>query len=186
MAYDIYYPGGCDSLIPDHYCNDCETPEKGRIGSSAFIKDSFEFTNPSNAQEWINGIENKDIIIIPRTNGSFDGGSEVETTGYGRQATTLSGYNFQAIFNDPNYKLNADFYNEIKRSRNYRYAYVTETLVHITDVPVSVVPKNPVQDDITSDVVWNVTVKWASKDLPVPYDVPPGIFECFDYTGSIS
>lgn len=186
MPYDIYYPGSCNVSVPDHYCNDCETPEKGRVSSVAFIKDSFDFIDPSDPVEWQAAIANKDIIIIPRTNGSFDGGAEVESTGYGRQATKLTGYNFTLTYNDPNYKLNADFYNAIKRSQNYRIAYVTESLVHISNVPVSTIPKNPVAEDINSDVVWNVTVKWADQDLPVPYDVPANVFSCFDYTGGIS
>lgn len=186
MAYEVYYPSGCDSEIGDHYCSPCEPKEHGRVRSVAFIKSGFEFADPSNPTEWQAGIDNKDIIIIPETNGSFDGGSEVEATGYGDQATALVGYNFVLTYNDPNYKLNADFYNAIKRSRNWRVAYRTETQIHMVDTNVSVVPKNPVAEDITSEVVWNVLVKWSNGDLPIPYDVPEGIFTCFDYTGVIS
>lgn len=185
MAYGIYYPSGCDTAVPDHYCNPCETPEHGRVRSVAFIANDFEFTDPSNPVEWQDGIDDKKIIIIPETNGSFDGGSEVETPGYGDQQTKLVGYNFQLTYNDPNYKLNADFYNAIKNSRGFRLAYRTESLVHLTQNSVSVVPKNPVAEDLTSEVVWNVLVKWSEGDLPIPYNVPAGIFACFDYTGVI-
>jgi hypothetical protein len=182
MPYAVYYPSGCAASVPDHYCNPCETPEHGRVRSVAFIASDFEFTNPSDPNEWEDGVANKKIIIIPETNGSFDGGSEVETPGYGDQQTKLVGYNFQLTYNDPNYKLNADFYNAIKLSRSYRLAYRTETLVHLTENTVSVVPKNPVTEDLTSEVVWNVLVKWSEGNLPVPYAVPPGVFTCFDYT----
>lgn len=185
MAYPIYYPSGCASEIPDHYCNPCETPEHGRVRSAAFIANDFEFTDPSDPTEWQNGILNKKIIIIPETNGSFDGGSEVESPGYGDQQTKLNGYNFVLTYNDPNYKLNADFYNAIKNTRNYRFAYRTEKLIHLTQNSVQVVPKNPVAEDLTSEVVWNVLVKWSEGDLPVPYDVPASIFDCFDYTQAI-
>ena len=185
MAYDIYYHGACDVAVPDHYCNDCEDTEKARVSAVAFIKDGFEFNDPSSPTEWQEAIDNKQVVIIPRTNGSYDGGSEVEATGYGRQATKLTGYNFTVNYNDPNYKNNADFYNAIKRSLNYRFAFLTETLIHMVNTTVSVVPHNPVSDDINADVVWAVTVKWADGDLPVPYDIPAGIFTCFDYTGSI-
>jgi hypothetical protein len=73
----------------------------------------------------------------------------------------------------------------LKRSSNWRFAYKTENFVHLTTKTVSVVPKNPVTDDINSDVVWNVTVKWAEEDLPIPYTTPAGVFVCLDYTGSI-
>lgn len=181
MAYEVYYPSGCDDQLGDHYCNVCEAPEHGRVRSVAFIKNGFDFTDPSDPSEWQAGIANKDIIIIAEVNGTFDGGSEVEVAGYGDQATKLVGYNFVATYNDPNYKNNAEFYNQLKRSRNYRFYYRTETQGHLTQNTVSVVPKNPVTDDITSEVVWNVSVKWAEGDLPAPYDVPPGIFTCFAY-----
>jgi hypothetical protein len=185
MPYAVYYPSGCASTVPDHYCNPCETPEHGRVRSVAFIASDFEFTDPSDPTEWQQGVADKKIILIPETNGSFDGGSEVETPGYGDQQTKLVGYNFQLTYNDPNYKLNADFYNAIKLSRSFRMAYRTETLVHLTQNTVSVVPKNPVAEDLTSEVVWNVLVKWSEGDLPIPYDVPAGIFNCIDYTGVI-
>ncbi len=81
--------------------------------------------------------------------------------------------------------LNADFYNALKNSRNFRFAFRTATQVHITQNTVQAIPKNPVAEDITSEVVWNVLVKWAEFDSPVPYDVPGGIFECYDFSGAI-
>lgn len=186
MAYPVYYPAGCNAEVGDHFCDTCETPEGARVRSVAFIRDGFTFLDPSNPAEWQAGILSKDIIIIPSVNGSFDGGSEVEVPGYGDQATALTGYNFVLTYNDPNYKLNADFYNAIKRATNFRLAYRTENLVHLTQNKVSVVPKNPVTEEITGRVVWNVLVKWAEADLPVPYDTPAGIFTCFDYTGAIT
>jgi len=186
MAYPVYYPAGCAAEIGDHYCNDCEDFESGRVSLVAFISSDFAFNDPTNRNEWVAGIQAKQIIIIPKTSGAFDGGSEVETPGYGRQATQLTGYNFVLTYNDPNYKFNADFYNAIKRSSNYKLAFGTETLIHLTETTVSIVPKNPVVDDVTSRVVWVVAVKWADDDLPVPYTMPAGLDLCFDYTGAIT
>jgi hypothetical protein len=56
-------------------------------------------------------------------------------------------------------------------------AYRTETQIHISNNPVQVIPKNPVQDDITTEVVWDVLVKWSDSDVPCPVDVPAGIFD---------
>jgi hypothetical protein len=181
MYYDVYYPSGCDVELGEHYCSNCPTPEHARVRSVAFIKSGFEFTDPTSPTEWQTGIANKDIIIIPETNGSFDGGAEVEGPGYGDQATKLVGYNFSLTYNDPNYKENANFYNTLKRVNNYRVAYRTESQVHISNNTVSAIPKNPVAEDLTAEVTWNVQVKWADDDLPIPYDVPEGIFTCFDY-----
>lgn len=173
----VYYPSDCDALIPDHICDPCEEIELGRVRSVAFIKNTFEFTDPSSPTEWEVGFANGDIILIPQTKGTFDGGSEVEAPGYGDQATRLTGYNFQAQYQDPNYRLNCNFYNAIKNSRQYRFAYRTETQIHITNKVVQVIPKNPVQDDTTTEVVWDVIVKWSDKDLPCPFNVPEGIFD---------
>lgn len=173
----VYYPAGCDALIPDHICDSCEEIELGGMGSVAFIKSTFAFTDPSSPAEWQAGFAAGDIILIPQTKGTFDGGAEVEAPGYGRQATRLTGYNFTAQYQDPNYRLNCAFYNAIKNSRAYKFAFVTETQVHITDTVVQVIPKNPVQAELTSEVVWDVLVKWSGRDLPCPHDVPAGIFD---------
>ena len=173
----VYYPTGCDAVIPAHICDACEAPELGRVSSVAFIKSPFAFTDISDPTEWQAGFANGDIIIIPFTKGTFDGGAEVETPGYGRQATRLNGYNFQLQYQDPNYRQNCNFYNAIKNSRQYYVAYATETQIHLSDNIVSVIPKNPVQDDVNSEVVWDVLVKWAGRDLPCPFDLPEGIFD---------
>lgn len=178
----IYYPSGCDTIVPDHLCNPCEETEHGRVRSIAFVKKSFAFTDITNAVEWQNGIASKDIIIIPEVLGSFDGGSPVEGAGYGDQQTKLNGYNFVLNYKDPNYKLNADFYNALKYSREFLVAYRTETQTHISTNAASVVPKNPVAEDLTSEVVWDVEVKFSQGDLPEPFDTPAGIFDCFAYS----
>jgi len=185
MPYNVYYPAGCATAVGDHYCNPCDNAEHGRIRSVAYIANDFEFTNPSSPTEWKAGIGQKKIIIIPAVNGSFDGGSEVEGPGYGDQLSKLTGYDFSLTYRDPNYKNNADFYNAIKRSSNYYAAYRTESQIHFTDT-VSAIPKNPVTENLTDEVTWEVVLKWSNEDLPIPYDVPAGIFECFDYNGTLS
>ncbi len=186
MPYQIYYPSGCEGEQPDHFCSNCSDIENGRIRSAAFVHTSWVFTDITNPTQWINGIAAKKIIIIPKTNGTFDGGSEVEAPGYGDLVTRLIGYNFTATFKDPDYGNNADFYNAIKGSREWKFAYRTSSKTHITEVPVQIIPKNPVAEDTTSEVVWEVLVKWTDEDLPVPFNTPAGIFECIDYTGVIS
>lgn len=172
-----YYPTGCDELVPAHVCDPCEEAEKGRISSIAFVKDTFAFTNITSPVEWRAGFLSGDIILIPEVIGSYDGGAEQEGPGYGRQLTKLTGYNFSLTYKDPNYKNNCDFYNSLKRARNYKVAFVTSSQVHLSDDVVQVIPKNPVTDDLNSDVVWEVLVKWNSVDLPCPNNVPANIFE---------
>lgn len=156
--------------------------EHARVRSIGFIKDSFAFVDPTDPTEWQAGIASKDIIIIAEVLGQFDGGQPVEGSGYGDQQSKLTGYNFELGFKDPNYKNNADFYNAIKNSRNYKVAYRTETQTHISDNNVSVIPRNPVTENLTDEVVWDVLVKFSQADLPEPFDTPANIFQCFDYS----
>lgn len=175
----VYYPAGCGTDVPDHYCNPCAEDEHGRIRSIAFIDKDFVFVDPSNSVEWLNGIALKKIRIIAETNGSFDGGSPKEGAGYGDTISTYLGSDFVLQFKDPNYKGNCLFYNEINRSRNFRVAYRTETLVHLSDKTAYINAKPAIADDLTSTVVWDVQVKWSSSNLPCPFAVPDGIFTCF-------
>lgn len=176
----ITYPTACDEEELDHVCDECDDPELARLRGVAFIKSDFAFTDPSSYAEWFDGIGSGDIIIIPFTRGSFDGGTPKEGAGYGDQATKYIGTDYSATYFDPNYAVNRDFYNNIKRFQNYKFAYKTETLVHITDKVCQVLPKAPVADDITGEVVWEVTVKWSSQNEPDPYTAPDGIFVCFE------
>lgn len=176
----VYYFGGCESEIPDHICNPCETQESGRIRSVAFILKSFTFTNPANPTEWNAGIANRSIFIIPEVTGSADGGTPVTGPGYGDQSTKQLGIDFTANFRDPNYTQNADFYDGLKNSRAYKFAYRTGSQIHISDNSVSISPKNPVTEEINSDVTWDVDVAWSQKSVMRPYDTPNGVFdECF-------
>ena len=176
----VYYPSDCDVEIPEHICDPCETFEKGKIRAIGFIKKTFEFIDPTNPTEWQAGINSHDIIIIPAVIGSFDGGSEVLGPGYGDQSESLLGYDFSASIRDPNYKSNCLFWNLLKNSRIYKFFYKTETQGHISDNPVTIIPKNPVTEDINSIVEWLATIKWKASDAPCPFDAPAGIFDqCF-------
>lgn len=175
----VYYPSDCEVEIPDHICDPCEETEKGRIGSVAFVKTTFDFIDITNPTEWQAGINSRDILVIPEVLGSFDGGSEVLGPGYGRQSEKFIAYDFTANFKDPNYKSNCTFYNLIKNSRIWRFAFKSETQIHLTNNPVVIIPKNPITEELNSDVVYDVLVKWKDKDLPCPFDEPAGIFECF-------
>ena len=173
----IYYPAGCDAEIPEHVCDPCEVIEQARVRSVAFINTSVAIADPSNPVEWQTAFDAGLIHLIPQTKGTFDGGAEVESPGYGDQVTRLTGYNFQLQYQDPNYKTNCNFYNAIKSSRSYKLAYRTSTQIHMVDATVQVIPKNPVSDDVNGEVVWDVLVKWSGSDLPCPFDVPPTIFD---------
>jgi hypothetical protein len=183
----IYYPQGCDVQVPDHICDGCtgDDVEHGRVRSVGFIALGYLATilaDPTDAALWTTGITNKKVIIIPEVSGTYDGGSPVYGPGYGDEVERLIGYNYTLNFKDPNYKANAAFYNALKNSKGYAIVYRTESQIHISSKTVKVTPKNPVTDDITSEVVWDNECKWTQADLMAPVDTPVGVFDqCFQY-----
>lgn len=176
----LYYPTsscGESGVIPDYSCNPCPSYEFGRVGSIAFIKNSFTFTDPTVSSQWVTGITAKDIIVVWKTQGSYDGGVTAELPGYGRSFSENGNTTHTLNFKDPNYIENWDFYNGIKGSSEYTIAFCTSTQVHLAGAPVTITPKNPIQEDINSVVVWDVQAKWTNSSPPRPYNQPSGIFD---------
>jgi len=185
MSYQIYYPTPCEGTLPDHITDGCDGDniEHARIRSIGFVYDSIAATietDLSDPAPWKAGIVEKQVIIVPETQGSLDS-AEVTGPGYGDESERLIGYNHTVTFRDPNYKQNSAFYNSIKFSRSLRLAYRTETQTHLSGKTVKVIPKAVIADDLTGEVVWEVTVKWFEADIPAPADTPPGVFLPFQY-----
>lgn len=176
----IYYPGdNCQTQVPEHLCDPCKAIELGGVRSVAFIADDFTFTNPSSTSEWANGVAAGQIILIPETNGTFDGGTPQEGAGFGDNPTSLDGYEFILTYSDPNYIGNVDHYDTLKNVRNgYKVAFRTGSRTIISDKTVVILPKAPVDSDVKSKVLWQVTVKWTSQNLPVDYSTPANVFRC--------
>jgi hypothetical protein len=177
----------CDAVeIPQHVCDDCVDGERGGISSIALIDKDYELTDPTSSTEWLAGITAGKIIVVPATRGTFDGGSAVTAPGYGRIAQITTGYNFTLAARDPAYKQNQTFWNLIKKRKDLKVAYCTETLVHISDVPVSITPTNPVEEGVDTVVDWQVNFTWTSSNLPEPHDATgllSTVFTCFEIEG---
>jgi hypothetical protein len=181
MSYNVYNP--CDDDIINPSCSPCGSMEVelGRVRGLCFVHESYYpvlKADPENVDKWQDGIDQGKILVIPKTSGTFDGGSPVEIAGYGDTESQLIGFKFALAIKDPNLKGNTPFYNTIKKNSSYHVAFRTESLTRISDYPVTVIPKAPVEDDLNSAVVWNVDVKWSGEDQPVPFDTPEGIFQC--------
>lgn len=177
-----YYPSNCDNLIPIHNCDPCESREYGRIRSAGFIHKDFMFADgdTENPVSWQTGITGGQILVIPETNGEMPEPGEKTGPGYGDTMESLLGYDFQARFNDPNFNSNCDFYNALVGNRNFRFFFRTSSKTFITPVPVTIIPKFSVANDLNAEVVWNVLVKWVSASFPCPFNTPEGIFDsCF-------
>ena len=181
----IYYPSSScgGGSIPNYYCNPCldaNTIEYGRIRSVALIKNTYINTllaNPTSSSVWSTGISAADIIVIYQTQGSYDGGTTAELTGFGDSATYNGNTTHTLIYKDPFAADNCDFYNAIRSSTDYTIAFRTSTQVWIAETPVTFTPKNAVADDIGSAMAWEVTVKWTNSNSPCGYDAAAGIWD---------
>lgn len=180
MSY--YFPeSSCSGgAVPDYTCNPCITPEFGRIRSVALVHSSYRATleaNPSNETLWTTGVDQGKIYAIYKTQGSYDGGTTSELPGFGDNATSNGNTTHILTYRDPNYADNCDFYNAIRSSSEYYLVYRTENYIHFTGAAVTLAPKNPVQDDVNSYVVWEVQAKWVDGDSPCPVTGPATFFD---------
>jgi len=58
------------------------------------------------------------------------------------------------------------------------FAFASETILRISDEPVTIIPTNPIANDLKQEVVWDVQVKWTSDNFADEYDTPD-VFTCY-------
>lgn len=183
MALYEITPCGSVSTSP-HIATCCPDVELARVRSVAFFRKTSPFTDIEDPLEWKSKMDAGNAIVIPMTNGSYDGGGAQKTApGYGDTKTRLLGRTFKISFKDPDYLVNYDYYNTIQNSSDWIPVFRTETIMHVGDNTCSVVPTDPVEDDIEGEVVWKVDVEWSSKNIPSKHSIPAGIFDrCYGDT----
>lgn len=157
-----------------HTCDPCER-ELGRIRGVCLVDGSFDFaplidalkgSQASAAQELFEqAIEDGNIHLISETTGTYDGGSPQTGDGYGDEETRLLGYLHTLNFKDPSYAGNREFYANVEKE-HWKLIWRTETLLHFVDSPAAVQAIAPVEQDLTSAVVWDVTATWKTKNKP--------------------
>jgi hypothetical protein len=181
----IYYPtSSCGGgAIPDYYCNPCldsSVIEYGRVRSIALIKNTYIATilaNPTSSSVWATAVSAGNAIVLYKTQGSYDGGTTAELTGYGDSITYNGNTTHTLIFKDPFSADNCDFYNAIRNSTDYTIAFRTSSKLWFAEKPVTFTPKNVVADDISTPMAWEVTCKWTNANSPCGYTTPTGIFD---------
>lgn len=171
----IYYVG-CPETIPDPACSDCPVKELGDVRSLFLVKNDFSFTNISSTAEWTTGLNAKDIYVLPWTRGGLTV-TPNETPGFGDTDIDIDGFNFELNVFEPNYAGNCAFWNEIKRSKNFKVGYRTETQVHESDGTAQFIPMAPIAEDKKASVLWNIVVKFSQEDIPCPSTTPTGVFD---------
>ncbi len=179
----VYYPGCITNELPFYICDPCNGIEQARVRSVAFVTDSYYATliaAPTDIAVWETGIENEDIIIIPKTSGTLDAPDPIVGPGFGDDVETVLGRDFTLAWSDPNYKQNCNFYNTLLTKNGvYHAIYRTATQTHITAETITPDAKAPVTEPDTDLVVWQGRAKWRSRINPCPFNTPAGIFECF-------
>jgi len=167
--------------VPTFYCNSCPTPLKGNIYAVAVTlraatkQTSFD---PTSTQDWYNLVCNNLARIIPNVRGTYDGSTAVEGPGYGSLSTRTIGRNHQLTYNQLFQCENIDFYNQIQSSNLFEFWWlVGETQLFRSGSAANIFAQMPVTEDVSSDVEFAVTVKFANPYLSECYDVPPTIFD---------
>lgn len=176
----VYYPyGNCSptGVLPDYACSPCVDREFGRVRSVAFYKASSPFTDITSPSEWSTKINARNAIVIYQTSGSYDGGETEELTGFGDTEFDNGNTTHTLVFRDPNVNENNDFYNALKDTSEWICVFRTSSKIWDTAETCNVKVKTIVPDSIKEVVTYEVTVKWANSDLPVPYDTPNSIFD---------
>lgn len=194
----------CSGEILDPKCDPClGEVEHGRIRGGSYVHKSYlptlqiaidDLQDALNATPqvpgditaaktalttaWNQGVTDKVIYVIPETTGTFDGGAPVEGPGYGDRSSRFIGFTFGLAYKDPSFKANTGFYNTISRSTGWHFIWRTETLTRISNNPVTIVHKSPVQEDLNSEVVWEIEIKWSGKDQPLSFNEMIGFFVC--------
>lgn len=190
MGYYIPSSLCSGTTVPDYSCNDCPSKEFGRIRSWFFIKKTYLSTvlaNPTSSAVWITGLSSGNIITLNKTQGSYDGGSTQELTGFGDDPTFNGNTTHSADIIDVNYADNCDFWNAVRNSSEYTGGFRTSSKIHFistsSTVGLTISPSNPVADDINSIVGWKAKMKWTSPDSPCAYSTPDGIFtNCINHS----
>lgn len=182
LSYSSIY--GCSLDLGMHYCDPClDDREFGRVRSGGYIKSSYLatlLTDPTSLSAWTTGIADGDIIMIPETGGTYDAGTPVSLKGYGDRKVTYGTRDMTIVMSDPNYLSNYAFYNTISRQTDLVPFFRTSSLVHIFDTVATILAKDPVADDIASEVVWEVTIVVTSVNMPAKFPIATiaSIFVC--------
>lgn len=166
----------CDTPLSDFVTLDCGT-EAGRVVGVAAIKTSYTFLDITDPTEWTSAIASEDVKIIGKTKGSYAGGEVTEIAGFGKQDVNQTGAKHEMVFSVQGIEDNGAFINELNVQRDYRVAFVTSgDLLLEVDVPCNFFGKIVVEEDLDSDAMFTVSVKWSKLANPTVTLAPLGIF----------
>ena len=165
----------------EYTCDPCNTVENGGVRSLLLIKKGTTVAVPLNLVGLTAQIEAGNVIVLPATRGTFDGGTPKMGTGFGSKKEKLLGADYVLQVKAPTYADNADFMAAVEKIEDWNLAFATATQMHIVTADVTITTKAPVEEAIDTDVLWNMECKWFSQSKPVITPVAPivTLLKCF-------
>jgi hypothetical protein len=167
---------GCIDIPQHQQCN--EAVELGRVRALGLITTSFYqqlVQDAENANYWLAGIQAQQIFIA-QCNGQFNGGNPVTVRGFGYVEEKFSHYNFELEIRDAAFYDNGDFYDAITGARYFHVAFISQSVLYISQVPALLLPTLPIISNNKSEVVYNLMAKWTTNRLPLKFAIPPDVF----------
>lgn len=163
-------------------CDPCNTTEAGGIRSFILTKKGTTIAVPLNLSALTAQVEAGNVIIIPATRGTFDGGTPKMVAGFGNRKERRIGDDYVLQVKAPTYADNALFMSAIENEEDWNLAFATETQLHVVTADCTITTKAPVEEGLDSEVLWNIEAKWFSKTKPTITPLSPiaTLLKCFE------
>lgn len=159
-----------------HNCQPCLESEHGRIRSLAFISTDYVFSDIESGIDWEIGINAAHIYIIPEVTGTCEK-EVIYSKRVGDLPRKVLYRNYTISAESINFLENCGFYNSLSLGLNYRVAYITESIIQLSDKAVTIMAGDPI-GDLLDARTWKLTITWWQKLVPEFNRVPQNIFYC--------
>ena len=166
--------------ITENNCSVCDI-ELGRVRKLALVQSSFFqqlIDDITNVTLWDLGRTLGKIFVYPEVQGEFDGGNPVTVRGFASNEDIEVAKQYTIELREPNYIGNREHFNDINGSRQFYAIWATETLMYASTRPIYLSVKAPVSNDLKNEIVWQMTLKWTSQELPLVFDRDDNVLQC--------
>jgi hypothetical protein len=166
--------------ITENNCSVCDT-ELGRVRKLALVHSSFYqqlIGDITNISLWDLGRTLGKVFVYPEVQGEFDGGVPVMVRGFASNEDIEVAKQYSLDLREPNYIGNREHFNEINGSRQFYAIWASETLMYVSTRPVYVSVKAPIANDLKTEVVWQIAIKYTAQELPLVFDRDDNVLQC--------
>lgn len=161
----------------DYVCAVCGEGESGRIRAVAYVRQDVRFVDITNPLEWLYYISLKQAYILPEVRGSYDGGKESTSEGFGAQQNRVTGMLHTVEYAERMRVENLGFYNVARRRSDLRLVYVTERYLWWAPSLAKIAASKPIEAGLDTENIFKVSVQWASMDFAAAHEIPAGVFD---------